>query len=61
MATHSSILAWRIPQTEEPGVLQSIRSQSVGHNQSNCVCMHTHINNIVLIIGDITDSVQLCT
>ena len=28
MATHSSILAWRIPQTEEPGGLQSMGSQS---------------------------------
>ena len=28
MATHSSILAWRIPRTEEPGGLQSMRSQS---------------------------------
>ena len=32
MATHSSILAWRIPWTEEPGGPQSIGSQSVGHN-----------------------------
>ena len=32
MATHSSILAWRIPWTEEPGRLQSIGSQRVGHN-----------------------------
>ena len=31
MPTHSSILAWRIPWTEEPGVLQSIKSQRVGH------------------------------
>ena len=31
MATHSSILAWRIPWTEEPGGLQSMRSQRVGH------------------------------
>ena len=29
MATHSSILAWRIPQTEEPGGLQSLQSQRV--------------------------------
>ena len=29
MATHSSILAWRIPQTEEPGALQSVESQRV--------------------------------
>ena len=32
MATHSSILAWEIPRTEEPGELQSMGSQSVGHN-----------------------------
>ena len=32
MATHSRILAWRIPWTEEPGGLQSIASQGVGHN-----------------------------
>ena len=31
MATHSSILAWRIPWTEEPGGLQSIGWQGVGH------------------------------
>ena len=32
MATHSSILAWRIPWTEELGGLQSMGSQRVGHN-----------------------------
>ena len=32
MATHSSILAWRIPWTEEPGMLQSIGLQRVGHD-----------------------------
>ena len=32
MATHSSILAWRISWTEEPGSLQSMGSQRVGHN-----------------------------
>ena len=32
MATHSSILAWRIPWTEEPGGLQSIGSQRAGHD-----------------------------
>ena len=32
MATHSSILAWRIPWTEEPGRLQSMGSQRVRHN-----------------------------
>ena len=32
MATHSSILAWEIPWTEEPGGLQSMGSQRVGHS-----------------------------
>ena len=32
MAIHSSILAWRFPWTEEPGGLQSMRSQRVGHD-----------------------------
>ena len=32
MATHSSILAWRIPWTEEPGGLQFMGSQRGGHN-----------------------------
>ena len=32
MATHSSILAWRIPLTEEPGKLQSMGSQRVRHD-----------------------------
>ena len=32
MATHSSILPWRIPRTEEPGWLQSMGSQRVGHD-----------------------------
>ena len=32
MATHSSILAWEIPWTEEPGGLQSMELQTVGHD-----------------------------
>ena len=32
MATHSGILAWRIPWTEEPGGLQSLGLQRVGHD-----------------------------
>jgi len=32
MATHSSILVWRIPLTEDPGRLQSMELQRVGHN-----------------------------
>ena len=32
MATHSSILAWEVPRTEEPGGLQSMGLQRVGHD-----------------------------
>ena len=39
MVTHSSILAWRIPRIEEPGQLQSMGSQRVGHDW---VTEHTH-------------------
>ena len=39
MATHSSILAWEIPWTEEPGELQSIGTQRVRHNLA---LTHTH-------------------
>ena len=35
MATHSSILAWRIPGTEKPGGLQSTGSQRVRHDQAH--------------------------
>ena len=40
MTTYSCILAWRIPWTEEPGGLQSIGSQRVGHDWSNLAGMH---------------------
>ena len=38
MATHASILAWRIPWTEEPEGLQSMELQRVGHDQSLLAC-----------------------
>ena len=41
MATRSSILAWRIPWTEEPGELQSMGSQRAGHIWAH---IHTHIH-----------------
>ena len=46
MATHSSILAWRIPWTEEPDGLPSIGSQTVGHNW---VTEHTHTHPAKII------------
>ena len=39
MAIHSSILTWKIPWTEEPGGLQSMGSQRVGHD-----CVTKHVN-----------------
>ena len=44
---HSSILAWRILWTEEPGGLQSIGSQKVGHNCGDLA--HTHIHTCIYI------------
>ena len=38
MATHSSILAWTIPWTEERGGLQSMGLQRVGHDWSDLAC-----------------------
>ena len=45
MATHFSVLAWRIPWTEELGRLQSIGPQRVRHNGSNGAHLQTHIIN----------------
>ena len=42
MATYSSVLVWRIPWTEEPGGLHSIRSERVRHNWSNLACTHNY-------------------
>ena len=43
MATHSSILVWRIPWTEEPGRLELMGSQRVGHDYvTNTHTTHTH-------------------
>ena len=40
MAAHSSILAWRILWTEEPGGLLSVASHRVGYDSSYLACMH---------------------
>ena len=40
MATHSSILAWKIPWTEESGRLQSMASQRVGHDWATFTSLH---------------------
>ena len=59
MATHSSILAWRIPWTEEPGGLQFIGLQKVGHDLAInvlCICsLHIH-KIIILFVSDMNIS-----
>ena len=45
-ATHSSIFAWRIPWTEEPGGLQLIGLQRVGHDWSEWACRHTSLSTL---------------
>ena len=44
MGTHSSILAWRIPWTEEPGRLHSMGLQRVSHNWTGNTHTQTHTN-----------------
>ena len=58
VATHSSILAWRIPWTEEPGRLQSMESQRVGHDwatntPTNTTCFKKDL--------DVTNKIGLIT
>ena len=48
LATHSSILARRIPWTEKPGRLQSVGSQRFGYDWSDLACMHVPL---VLLIN----------
>ena len=44
MAPHSSTFAWKIPWTEEPGRLQSMRSQGVGHNLATSLSLFTFMH-----------------
>ena len=44
MATHSSVLAWRIPETREPGGLPSMGSHRVGHDWSDLAAAVIKIN-----------------
>ena len=54
MTAHSSILAWEIPWTEEPGVLQSTGSQAVGHDwasETNLLTYKARLNSAVTSVG----------
>ena len=50
MATHSSTLAWKIPWTEEPGRLQSMGSQRVGHDWVTSLHLFWHVLSSYLIV-----------
>ena len=50
MATHSSILAWRIPWTEEPGGLQSMESKRVGHDWTTILSFFKEVTNWQLFL-----------
>ena len=52
MATHSNILAWKIPGTEGPGRLQSMGSQRVGYNWATEHREQIAINNVVVVSGE---------
>ena len=58
MATHSTILAWRILWREEPGGLQTMEFQRVGHDLSDLACTHTHM--YIKLYKCITESLR-CT
>ena len=48
MATHTSVLAWRIPWTEEPNQLKPMESQRVGHNRATEHSTQTHLEDVML-------------
>jgi hypothetical protein len=50
MATHSSILAWRVPWTEEPGGLQSMGSQRVGYNSAHIHIKFQEAKNMLILL-----------
>ena len=53
MATHSSILAWKIPWTEEPGGLQSMGSQRVRHDST-----YIYVEDVGRKLGSLPSSAE---
>ena len=48
MATHSRTIAWKIPWMEEPGRLQSMRLQRVGHDRATSISLSLSLSNMAL-------------
>ena len=67
MATHSTVLAWRIPETGEPGGLPSLGSHRVGHNWSDLAAAADIFNNqffkshITLLTAILMSTISSCT
>ena len=60
MATHSSILAWRIPWVEEPGGLQSIGSIRVRHYRSDEASKQaSEVNNYLKFVGQFSEQCEM--
>ena len=60
MTAHSSILAWEIPCTEEPGGLQSMGSQRVRHNWSDWACWRTSVLDVYYLLVSVTPAYRCC-
>jgi len=60
MVTHSSILAWEIPWTEDPGRLQSMGLQRVGHGLATIQQQHLSKKDIQFSSVQLLNRVQLC-
>ena len=60
MATHSSILAWRIPGTEEPNGLPSMGLHRVGHDWSDLAAAGTDIRSLLIILLKEENQVPRC-
>ena len=58
MATHSSILAWKIPWTEEPGGLQSMELQRVGYERATEQQIHVSILFQILFSYRLLQSIE---
>ena len=59
LATHSSILAWKIPWTEDPGGLQSMGSQRVEHDLASKPPPHNFSSIIEQVYGETENQIQI--
>ena len=60
MATHSSIPAWKIPWTEEPGGLQSMGCKELDMTERTCVRAHTHMDVMAILYFSLAFAQSWC-